>query len=73
LDTLDVVESVGSAGAVDDPVVDFVVDLVVDLDGLEAVVGTAVASVLKIVAFEVVEHFVNWVDVGDCEEGHSIF
>ena len=72
LDTLDVVESVdfGLGSDFDVAVDDLVVDPVVDL---EASVGTAVASVLKIVAFEVVENFVNWVDVGDCEEGHSIF
>ena len=80
LDTLDVVESVDfglgsdfdvAVGDLDvDLVDDLVVDLVVDL---EASVGTAVASALKIVAFEVVGNFVNWVGVGDCEEGHSIF
>lgn len=70
-DTLDVVESVDPVGlALGVAVVD---DLVVDLVGLEAAVGTAVAFVLKIVAFEVVENFVNWVDVGDCGEVHSIF
>ena len=72
LDTLDVVESVDFGLGSDVAVGDLVVDLVVAVD-LEASVGTAVASVLKIVAFEVVENFVNWVDVGDCEEGHSIF
>ena len=73
LDTLGVVESVDLAGlalgvvAVDvDPVVDLAV-------GREASVGTAVAFVLKIVAFEVVENFVNWVGVEDFEEVHSIF
>ena len=76
LDTLDVVESVdfglGSDFdvAADDLVDDLVVDLVVDL---EASVGAAVVSALKIVAFEVAGNFVNWVGVGDCEEGHSIF
>ena len=72
LDTLDVVESVdfGLGSDFDVAVDDLVVDPVVDL---EASVGTAVASVLKIVAFEVVENFVNWVGVGDCEEGHLIF
>ena len=73
LDTLGVVESVDLVGlalgvvAVDvDPVVDLAV-------GREASVGTAVAFVLKIVAFEVVENFVNWVGVEDFEEVHSIF
>ena len=76
LDTLDVVESVGFGlgsdfdVAADDLVDGLVVDLVVDL---EASVGTAVASALKIVASEVAGNFVNWVGVGDCEEGHSIF
>ena len=72
LDTLDVVESVdfGLGSDFDVAVDDLVVDPVVDL---EASVGTAVASVLKIVAFEVVENFVSWVGVGGCEEGHSIF
>ena len=73
LDTLGVVESVDLAGlalgvvAVDvDPVVDLAV-------GREASVGTAVAFVLKIVAFEVVENFVNSVGVEGFEEVHSIF
>ena len=72
MDTLDVVESVdfGLGSDFDVAVGDLVVDLVVDL---EASVGTAAASALKIVAFEVVGNFVNWVGVGDCEEGHSIF
>ena len=72
LDTLDVVESVDLAGlALGVVAVD--VDLVVDPVGHEAAVGTAVAFVLKIVAFEVVENFVNWVGVEDFEEVHSIF